>query len=219
MKGFLRFLILLLVVSIIVGLVYFLVLKNNEYKENNPEPVATSTPAPTNTTSRIDNKPKKVAKTDEELIKEAKDLETQNIISNEIRSFEEEFGVDLIGSDYKDYFKVMNVDKTNVTVQCAGTMIHVMPYSDFIDSMEYHFDIKGNLVLYVIEQSGLGNKFKYFLDGDRIIKEEFVLQDEEYYSGDNSGEIMSFQTTKDINLAEVKEIANKLYDKYVLIKD
>ena len=210
MKGFLRFLILVLVVAIIVGLVYFLVLKNNEYKENNPEPVATSTPAPTtNTTNRIETV--KVEKTDEELIKEAKNLETQNIISNEIRSFEEEFGEDLIGSDYKDYFKVMNVDKTNVTVQCAGTMIHVMPYSDFIDSMEYHFDIKGNLVLYVIEQSGLGNKYKYFLNGDRIIKEEFVLQDAEYYSGENSGEVSSFPTTK--------EIANELYEKYVLIKD
>lgn len=141
-----------------------------------------------------------------EIVDKIKELYIINNESNIDKTFEEKIGADILGETYEELFKMLKVDSTLVNIQIAGTMVHLLPYSDFIDEQEFHYDEDGNLVMYQTRGSGTGVVTDYYFHEGTLIERVFDSTDE----GD--GEIPD---TDNISVDEVIARSKVIYDKYL----
>lgn len=106
-----------------------------------------------------------------------KNIERKNEFIGEPQIFEDSVGLDIIGIKNKDFFTTFNLSELTVTVQTAGTMVYIIPNSDFIDNAQYHYDENGNLILYVRELIGVGGEIRYYYEDGKFLKEEQIIEE------------------------------------------
>ena len=189
MKSFLRFVVTVLVLGILIFSVYYLVNKNKTYipsvanndgEENNQVVINDLEKDNTEKTDENleENKDKEKTSNDlsnssvEEQIAYIKLIEQRNIQANATKTIEENVGLETIGVEYSDLFTTTQMDSVLVVVQVAGSMISIMPYSDFVDSQEFHYDENGKLVLFTYTETGRGLKSRYYINNDEVISIE-----------------------------------------------
>ncbi|MBR3281358.1 MAG: hypothetical protein IKI57_05945 [Clostridia bacterium] len=230
MKSFLRFILTVCIIGLIVFEVYYLINNNKTYKIEHPD-VATEN------SGEVKEPEKEPVEEKEEVevvdnntkisISEIDEISRLNIETANVHSVEEDVGLEVIGENNKDFFDAMNINTTRVRVQTAGSMIHVMPFSDMLNEEEFHFDERGNLVLYMVTSTGKGDKAKYYLDNGNIIGFVFYEDGEEQESNastknesgetNNSGEVMVTSSLTDrVDIKEVSQRGAYLYRRYIL---
>ncbi len=239
MKSFLKVIVTIIVIAVIIGSVYYLEkinscykikqicdgkndkkeetvnqIENNEVKEQ--EPANEVTPSSDFFNSSI-----------EEQIAYINLIEQRNIEANATKTIEENVGLETIGIEYSDLFKTMQMDSALVVIQVAGSMISILPYSDFIDAQEFHYDENGHLVLYTYTETGRGLKSKYYINNNEVIsieREEEPLENETIDEVINSGEDFSGEVNKisepivereKINFSDMFARSKALYEKYI----
>ncbi len=245
MKKFLRFIVTVLVISIVIGGTYFLIKESRRYKNNHPEEVEVTVvnkddvispktedkkepmiPADETTIVIISGETAQKSgeeepelprsetfSTKEALIDSIKLIEQRNVGANVTNTIQDKVGEEVVGSKYKELFELLNTSTTSTTIQIAGSMIYIIPASDFLDSQQFHYDEDGNLVLYVVEGAGTGFKTKYYIVNETLI--EKVGEDVgEIYDEANieSGEEMILDET---DLQDVYTRARSLYSEYL----
>lgn len=111
-------------------------------------------------------------------INDIKEIENKNKTSNVTETFEDSVGLDILGIENKDFFSAFNLSELTVTVQTAGSMVYIIPNSDFIDNAQYHYDSNGKLVLYIRELIGVGGEIRYYYENNQFIKQESKIDDD-----------------------------------------
>ena len=119
-----------------------------------------------------------------------KDIENQNKSISVPKTFEDSVGLDIIGVNDKDFFTAFNLTELSVTIQIAGSMVYIIPNSDFIDNAQYHYDENGNLVLYICELIGVGGEIRYYYENGQFLKQEQIIEEEIEIEGENVLEIL-----------------------------
>jgi hypothetical protein len=215
MKNFIRFIVMIIVVGLLFFLVKFLMDKNEVYVLNHPEEVNNQTepidilkPKPEDFTKK-DEEP---SKSTEELIAEINDIERTNSESNAVVSKNDNLTVIELGSKYQDYFDSFGVNEVVVTIQVAGNMVHFIPFSDFIDEQEFHFNNDGELVLYKNVGAGSGFVTKLYFDKGQLIQREDIDAGEIIDNSDPSGEVF---TPAEYDTDEVLSRAARIYATYL----
>ena len=244
MKKFLRFIITVLVISIILGGTYFLVKESRRYQYAHPEepevivvenkeevvcpkektePIIIYIQSGEKVSSgeiitqsgeeNLDIPRAETYSSKDALLDSIKRIEDKNVASHVTNTIQDKVGAEVVGSKYKELFELLNTSTTSTTIQIAGSMIYIIPASDFLDSQQFHYDEDGNLVLYVVEGAGTGFKTRYFITNETLI--EKVGEDVgEIYDEDNqeSGEQMMLDET---DLEDIYNRARALYDEYL----
>ena len=245
MKNFLRFLITVLIIGIIIYAVYFLVTQNKIYKQTHPVEFNTEENTQESETNEPENEIQEniepvVQLSEEEIISNAKDIENANMNANVRSTIEGKVGLDVIGMEYSELFEMTNMDSADVTIQVAGTMVNIMPFSDFIDNQEFHYDERGNLVLFAYTEQGRGLKTRIYVHDGKVIKIEKESEDiepepvEEVISG-NEIESGNIEKTNESTQSEFERLYNEeqnkidftdmfsrsqaLYEKYIKIAE
>lgn len=131
---------------------------------------------------------------DEEAIKQminkANMIRTQNNNETVINTIEDSVGIDIIGTEYQDLLNILETNELSVNVQKAGTMIYILPVSDFVNNQQYHYDEEGNLVLYVCELMGIGGEVRYYFNENQLIKREENIDGEGFMNYEEPYEIV-----------------------------
>ena len=224
---FFKFILIVLIIAVIVFEVYFLLKENKSFKENNPDinTQNVSGEVINNEVSGEEVEPTKPIADVKTTVQDIDNIARLNIESSNVSTTVESVGLEVIGEKYKEMFSTLGTSSTTVTIQVAGTMIHLMPYSDFVNEEEFHYDEDGKLLLYVLTASGKGDKVKYYLNDKSIIgiklyedgePEETVdtTSGEELSSGDVSGE--EYSIINEVDIDEIQERGAYLYNKYLL---
>lgn len=133
-------------------------------------------------------------------INEAKMIENQNKNEIVINTVEDNIGLEIIGTEYKELLNMLETNTLSVNVQTAGTMVYILPVSDFVNNQQYHYDENGNLVLYISELMGIGGEIRYYFYNNQLIKTEDTVEEELFINYENSNEII--------------QRAKVVYDKY-----
>ena len=240
MKSLLRFLITALVIGIILYETYFLIKENRMFdifhpEEYDDEIVTTdngkkddkqNTPicsGEKNTSTTIENEPKdekepvkpnsETYSSKEALLDIIDRTEAKNTTSIVKDTIQDRVGLDVVGAKYADLFNFLGTNSTSCTIQVAGSMISIMPASDFIDIQQFHYDEDGNLVLYVVEGAGSGFKTRYYFANNTLIEKKMEDAGEIEESGDNiSGESIHADNT---DLNDIVSRGSSLYVKYL----
>ena len=227
MKSFLRFILTVCIIGLIVFEVYYLIKNNNSYKIDHPDIVTEESGEKVEPNEPVEEKKEEapvVENNSRITVKEIDEIAKLNIETANVHSVEEDVGLEVIGEANKDFFDAMNINTTRVRVQTAGTMIHVMPFSDMLNEEEFHYDERGNLVLYVVTSVGKGDKARYYLDNGSIIGFELFEDGEEQEANVSnnaeSGESGEVQATSSLtDHVDIKEVAQRgayLYRRYIL---
>ena len=130
-----------------------------------------------------------------------KNIESQNNSAIARKTLEENLGLDIIGSKNQSFFTSFQLTEVPTTIQVAGTMVYVIPSSDFISAAQYHYDENGNLVLYISELTGVGGQIRYYFENDVCILQENKVEDN------------AVNTYEDIT--EIIQRANSIKEKYM----
>jgi len=224
---FFKFILIVLIIAIIAFEVYFLIKENKSFKENRSDvtPQVESGESINNEKSGEEVEPTKTSTDVKSTVQDIDNIARLNIESSNVTTTVESVGVDVIGERYQEMFTALGQNSTTITIQVAGTMIHLMPYSDLVNEEEFHFDEDGKLILYVLTASGKGDKVKYYLNNDSIIGIKFyedgeqeetidTTSGEEISSGDISGD--EYSIVNEVDLDEIQERGAFLYKKYLL---
>ncbi|MBO5143394.1 MAG: hypothetical protein J6C46_10490 [Clostridia bacterium] len=123
-------------------------------------------------------------------INDANMIENQNNNEIVINTIEDNIGIDMIGEEYKELLNMLNSNTLTVNVQTAGTMIYILPMSDFVNNQQYHYDENGNLVLYISELMGIGGELRYYFLNNQLIKTEETVDGELFMKYEDTNQIL-----------------------------
>lgn len=117
-------------------------------------------------------------------------IETKNNLANLSKSFEDNVGINVMGTKNQDYFDSFDMSQMNVTIQVAGSMIYIIPMPDFVDNVQYHYDKNGNLALYVCELMGIGGEIRYYFDNEILLTKTTNVEENIEISYEDTNEII-----------------------------
>lgn len=123
-------------------------------------------------------------------VKNANMIENQNNNEVVINTIEDNIGIEMIGNEYQELLNMLNSNTLTVNVQTAGTMIYILPMSDFVNNQQYHYDENGNLVLYISELMGIGGEVRYYFYDDQLIKTEETVDGELFMNYEDASQIL-----------------------------
>ncbi len=250
MKSFIRLIVMIIVFGVMICSVYYLVNENKKYQDTqicgykdkqNTGLIENNEEGNKDEHKEIKNEKSDVVEPSydffdssvEEQIAYIKLIEQRNIGANASKTIEENVGLETIGVEYKDLFTEAQMDSALVVIQVAGSMISIMPYSDFIDAQEFHYDDNGNLVLFTYTETGRGLKSRYYVNRNEIISIEREQEEpietekvDEVVNTISSGEEMNVSgetIQKNEPTVEVEKIdfddmfarSKALYEKYI----
>ena len=129
------------------------------------------------------------------------EIRKQNNSANIKKNIEDNVGLDIIGEKYRDFFTTFEMQEIFVDVQVAGSMVHVIPASDFVDLVQFHFDENGKLLLYVDGLIGVGGEIRYYFSDDNLIATQSQVEE---------GVVINYEETNDI-----LKRANLVFEKYM----
>ncbi len=135
-----------------------------------------------------------------QVVSSANMLRTQNNNETLIDTIEDSVGVNIIGTEYQDLLNILETNELSVNVQTAGTMVYILPVSDFVNNQQYHYDENGDLVLYVCELMGIGGEIRYYFNENQLVKTEEKIDGELFTKYEDENEIV--------------QRAKLVYDKY-----
>ena len=134
-------------------------------------------------------------------IEAIKKIENQNKSAVPSKTIEDNVGIDIMGNMVQDFMESFETDELAVTVQVAGSMVYIIPASDFLDNTQFHYDENGNLILYIREFIGIGGEARYYFEnGTPIIINMKVDKKNQ----------MQFESTD-----EILQRSKIVYDKYM----
>jgi len=117
-------------------------------------------------------------------------IETKNNLANLTKSIEDKVGVNIVGIKNQDYMDSISENKVDVTIQVAGSMIYIIPMSDFVDNAQYHYDTNGELALYVCEIAGIGGEIRYYFENDSLLTQVANVEKEMQLNYESVEEIL-----------------------------
>lgn len=224
MKNFLKLLVSIIVICTIGYTIYFLLSNSSKYNSSNESgDLANTELENSNQNDEKDNQ-------EVENIENDKNLENNNITDNsgEVLSEEEKInkivanidmlrkqnnstsvsktlednvGIDIVGTKYQDFFTHFAMMEAFTTVQVAGSMVYIIPASDFLDLAQYHYDENGNLLLYVDELIGVGGEIRYYFSDNNLLTTQYQVEENIPIDYEDSQEII--------------QRAKVIYDKYM----
>lgn len=215
MKSFLKLIVSIIVVLVIGFTVYFLLQGTTKYNEKDTSGEKLNTELSGNVISgsedinrvedasgenqstpenEIKTQPSETNTLSEEQINQA--VKNANMIENQnnneivINTIEDNIGIEMIGNEYQELLNMLNSNTLTVNVQTAGTMIYILPMSDFVNNQQYHYDENGNLVLYISELMGIGGEVRYYFYDDQLIKTEETVDGELFMNYEDASQIL-----------------------------
>lgn len=102
-----------------------------------------------------------------------------NYLLSSAQMTDEQFTEDLLGELTLGYFYGLDEKTTLVGVRKTGTLLVVDPAVDFLNSQEYHFNDKGELVKYISISSNIDGQIGYYFDNNKLLTREYTLGDED----------------------------------------
>ncbi len=189
MRGFLKFLVTIVILAIIGITVWYLLLIGSFEKDVD-----------------IWDKDNEILKTKKEMVEE------MSLIKNELDEIElPEPTDDIYGKgildrsvdEYLDFFEQpeMYVQMYKVSNKNGECKIIVVPAPDFLDNQIFYFDANGRLLIYVSESNGVGGTVEYYFNNDNLLKEENKLEE-------------TIENFKFEDSVEVIEKAKRIYKRY-----
>ena len=118
-------------------------------------------------------------------------IEGQNNSANVKSTQEDSLGLDVLGIENKDLFDAFDIKEMSVTVQVAGSMVYILPASDFVNNGQYHYDKEGNLILYISELMGVGGEIRYYFNNNDLVTIEKKIEEQIDINYENKDEILS----------------------------
>ena len=105
---------------------------------------------------------------------------------------DEQFSEDLLGELASSYFYELDGKTTLVGVRKTGTSLIIDPAADFLNSQEYHFNDKGELVKYISISSNIDGQIGYYFDNNKLITKEYTVADDDakYFEYENENVIL-----------------------------
>lgn len=179
MKGFVRFIITLLVLGIVAGTVYYALEFHgnqnqfNEIKKDESNVLPNDNSNKLNSDKKDNIEPENVSQNQDVVVKFE---HTQYVTMN--------MGNELLGSSVNDLLTAFEATEIPVMFQKVvnndGTKITIIPMSDFIDTQEFVYDTNGNLVSYTTISNTVGGNVQYIFSDNILIQtinnmEEFIV--------------------------------------------
>lgn len=220
MKKILQLIISLVVIALVGYTIYFLISSNNQYyevkpnnesgniAENNqndedkavtPEILSSGNEIETDDDDKTDdntgvnneeNAEIVSGDTLESKIASINMIETKNRLANLTKSLEDDIGLEIIGLKNKEYMESFEIDEMHVTVQVAGSMVYIIPFPDFVDNAQYHYDENGNLALYICEFIGVGGEVRYYFENGVLLTTQENVEEDIEITYESSEEII-----------------------------
>ena len=220
MKKILQLIISLVVIALVGYTIYFLISSNNQYfevkpndesgniAENNqndedkavtPEILSSGNEIETDDDDKTDdntgvnneeNAEIVSGDTLESKIASINMIETKNRLANLTKSLEDDIGLEIIGLKNKEYMESFETDEMHVTVQVAGSMVYIIPFPDFVDNAQYHYDENGNLALYICEFIGVGGEVRYYFENGVLLTTQENVEEDIEITYESSEEII-----------------------------
>ena len=125
-------------------------------------------------------------------------IEYENKNIKDIKLIEDNIEEMLWGEE--EYFDILQDDKVGVSSIIAGTSVQIIPNPDFLDTQVFHYDMQGNLVMYVLISNTVGGQIKYYFNNGEIVK--------------ISNEMEENINVELINKDDILKRANLVYDRY-----
>ena len=142
-----------------------------------------------------------VHETKEDIISRIEEQVRMNAWSGEEESMHDDLTLDLVNDSAKDFMKYFKQNTISVTVKKGERMIEIIPDTDFVNNMIYHFDENGELILYESVSQTVEGSCKYYFD-----------------NGKGIGIAPKFEEGVDYQEELISDILNRsklLYDKYL----
>jgi len=111
-------------------------------------------------------------KTDEEInmaIGEIDEIVKNNKANGDIKIIDEYLTPSTLGENTKDYFESFEVDVVSVTIKVGSSSLLIIPTTDFLNTQEYQFNDKGELVKYTCISNTVGGSIDYYFYNERIL--------------------------------------------------
>lgn len=221
MKGFLKFIISILVIAVIAYTLYFFLTNNAVYQEQyvsgethisgegareelteniinaddeSQKEIENQTPNFSGEKTSGDasgNKENLDENVLEEKVADINLIETKNRLANLTKSLEANVGIDIVGTKNQDFMDSFDMEQMNVTIQVAGTMVYIIPTPEFVDNAQYHYDENGNLVLYICEFTGIGGEIRYYFENDNLLTQVDNVEEDVQLDYESAQEIVA----------------------------
>lgn len=199
MKGFLRFLMFVIIAGVIIYSVYFLIQKNNYYKSNeennsgdyseelsgdvnsgdNDEPVFSGDSGDIKTDLVGDLSDKENISTEtstytKEEINDLVDKIDENIV---ISTFGDNFTADMLGPDADSLGEFSETNEFPVTIYVRDGKVEVIPASDFLHNQYFYYDDEGSLILYESISNTVEGVSKYYFSDGKLLEVENIYEE------------------------------------------
>lgn len=224
MRGFLKFIVVIIVICVIAGTLYFFLTAGNKYNETHKDISGDNQSGEVSLPNGEEDKGNNSSdqsgenNSSEELNNNSGDIypevngdleakidkintiESENRLGKLVKSFEESVGMDIIGTSAKDYFQSFEVDTVGANIQVTeniqgtGSMVYIIPAPDFFNNAQYHYDSNGNLILYVCELTGVGGEMKYYYDNGELIAHVNEIEEDIMLTYEDADEILTRAT-------------------------
>lgn len=174
MKEFVRFLITILILTLVGGTIYYTTVINGNKNIVNENA--------TNQTNDDKTQVNDLKEPNEDL-NESHSYE-YNVTFEQTQCLTMNMGKELLGNNVNDLLDVLEVNEIPVIFQRVrnnnGTKITIMPMSDFVDNQEFVYDVNGNLLLYTTISTTVGGNVQYHFSNNILVQtinnmEEFVV--------------------------------------------
>ena len=189
MKGFLKFLVTIIIIAIVAGAVWYLFLLGSVDKEVD-----------------VWDKDNEQLKTKAELVSEIDATRAELDALSLPDPMDDVIGKGVLDKDVDDFLESFEQEEVYVQVYKVSNSkgdikIIVVPAPDFLNNQVFYFDKDGKLLSYVSESNGVGGTVEYYFNNDNLLKEENKI--------DEKIEGFEFEDSTDI-LAKAKRV----YEKY-----
>lgn len=180
MKGFLKFLVTIIIIAIVVGAVWYLFLMGSVDKDVD-----------------VWDKDNEQLKTKAELIKEIEQVRTELDALSLPDPTDDVIGKGILDKDVDDYLESFEQDEMYIQIYKVSNSkedikIILVPAPDFLNNQVFYFDKDGKLLSYVSESNGVGGTVEYYFDNDNLLKEENKIDEKiEGFEFEDSTEIVA----------------------------
>lgn len=165
MKGFVRFLVTLLVLGILAVTVYYAVVIHDnqniisQTSKNEESTILNDDENKINLNQKQDKENENISKKEDVVVKFER---TQVVTMN--------MGQELLGDSVNDLLVAFETSEIPVMFQKVvnndGTKITIIPMSDFIDNQEFIYDINGDLLSYTTTSNTVGGNIQYIFSNN-----------------------------------------------------
>lgn len=189
MKGFLKFLVTIIIIAIVAGAVWYLFLLGSVDKDVD-----------------VWDKDNEQLKTKAELVSEIDATRVELDALSLPDPMDDVIGKGILDKDVDDFLESFEQEEVYVQVYKVSNSkgdikIIIVPAPDFLNNQVFYFDKDGKLLSYVSESNGVGGTVEYYFNNDNLLKEENKI--------DEKIEGFEFEDSTDI-LAKAKRV----YERY-----